>query len=192
MHLKRWISGLVLAPLLILFTLSAPPLLFSLLILALVFIGLREFSALALPDLPSLDRAAGILAGLLAPLACSFPGSGLFSAVLAGLILFLFIRALSSPDPFGARVDRTGRQLLGFLYVPFLLSHFVLLRSLPAGELWVLFVLTAVFSGDTAAFYVGRARGRTKLAPAISPGKTVEGAWGAAAGAAAGALLFKF
>jgi phosphatidate cytidylyltransferase len=65
------------------------------------------------------------------------------------------------------------------------------MRKFPSGQLWILFTLVAVFSGDTTAFYVGRAFGRKKLAPAISPGKTVEGGYGAVAGSAAGALLFK-
>ena len=191
MHLKRWISGLVLAPVLILFTLYAPPWLFALFILALIFIGLGEFHALLLPEIPSRDKIAVLLLSLLPSLAYYSPEPRCFHAALALLLLFLFLRALSSPDPFAARVERAGKQLLGFLYVAIFLAHFILLRKFPSGPLWVLFTLAAVFSGDTAAFYVGRAYGRKKLAPAISPGKTVEGFCGAVAGSAAGALLFK-
>jgi phosphatidate cytidylyltransferase len=191
MHLKRWISGLVMAPILILFTLYAPAWLFTLLILSLVFIGLWEFYALALPEIPPREKTAGILLSLLPPLAYYSPEPRCFHAALALLLLFLFIRALAAPDPFAARVDRTAKQLLGFLYVAVFLAHFILLRKFPSGPLWVLFTLVAVFSGDTTAFYVGRAFGRKKLAPAVSPGKTVEGGFGAVAGSAAGALLFK-
>jgi phosphatidate cytidylyltransferase len=191
MHLKRWISGLVLAPILILFTLFAPPWLFTLLILALIFIGLREFYALALPEIPSRDKTAALLLSLLPPLAYSSPEARCFHAALVLLLLFLFIRTLTSPDLFAARVERVGKQLLGFLYVAVFLAHFILLHKFPSGRLWVLFTLVAVFSGDTTAFYVGRAYGRRKLAPAISPGKTVEGGYGAVAGSAAAALLFK-
>jgi phosphatidate cytidylyltransferase len=51
---------------------------------------------------------------------------------------------------------------------------------------WILLLLCIVFSGDTAALYVGTLIGRHKLAPAISPGKTVEGAVG---GLAVGLLV---
>jgi len=191
MHLKRWISGLVLAPILILFTLYAPPWLFTLFILALIFIGLQEFYALALPEIPFSDKTAGILLSLLPPLALYSPQPRCYHAAVMGLIFFLFIRALGSPDPFPLRIDRAGKQLLGFLYIAVLLAHFILLRQFPSGQLWILFTLVAVFFGDTAAFYIGRAYGRKKLAPAISPGKTVEGGYGAVAGSAVGALLFK-
>ncbi len=191
MHLKRWISGLVMAPILILFTLYAPPWLFTLFILALIFIGLQEFYALALPGIPVRDKTAGILLSLLPPLAVYSPEARCFHAALIVLVFFLFIRALSSPDPFGSRVDRAGKQLLGFLYIALFLAHFILLRKFPSGQLWILFTLVAVFFGDTTAFYIGRACGRKKLAPAISPGKTVEGGYGAVGGSVAGALLFK-
>jgi phosphatidate cytidylyltransferase len=191
MHLKRWISGLVLAPFLILFALYAPPWLFILLLLALIFIGLGEFYALALPEIPAREKIVGILLSLLPALAYASPEPRCFHAALLLLLFFLFIRALTSPDPFAARVERAAKQLLGFLYVAVFLAHFILLREFPSGPLWVLFTLAAVFAGDTTAFYIGRAYGRKKLAPAISPGKTVEGGFGAVAGSAAGALLFK-
>src|SRR4030042_5931028 len=108
MHLKRWISGLVLAPILILFTLYAPPWLFTLLILALIFIGLQEFYALALPEIPFRDKTAGILLSLLPPLAFYSPEARCFHAAVIGLLFFLFIRALRSPDPFDRRVNRAS------------------------------------------------------------------------------------
>ena len=56
----------------------------------------------------------------------------------------------------------------------------------------VLLVLVLVWIADTAAYFVGRARGRRKLAPAISPGKTWEGAAGGLAGAALYAIILAF
>jgi phosphatidate cytidylyltransferase len=191
MHLKRWISGLIMAPILILFTLYAPPWLFSLFILAVIFIGLLEFYSLTLPGIPSREKFSAIFLSLLPALAfyspdprCSYSGAAL-------LVFFLFIRTLWLPDPFATRVERVSKELLGFFYISFFLSHFILLRQLPSGALWILFTLVAVYFGDTTAFYVGRAWGRKKLAPAISPGKTVEGGFGATGGSIGGALLFK-
>jgi phosphatidate cytidylyltransferase len=61
------------------------------------------------------------------------------------------------------------------------------LALLPARE--VLAVLVLVWIADTAAYFVGRAWGRRKLAPAISPGKTWEGAAGGLVGALAYAII---
>jgi len=61
---------------------------------------------------------------------------------------------------------------------------------LPHGEHWVLMGVVAVSIGDTLAYFTGKAVGRTKLAPAISPNKTVEGAVGGLLGSVAGAALY--
>lgn len=53
------------------------------------------------------------------------------------------------------------------------------LRNLPDGALWVLATFMVVWVADSAAYFSGRRFGRHKLAPAISPGKTVEGLAGA-------------
>jgi phosphatidate cytidylyltransferase len=48
-----------------------------------------------------------------------------------------------------------------------------------AGTFYLLFTISSVIGGDVGAYFVGRKYGRRKLAPAVSPGKTVEGAVGA-------------
>ncbi|MCH8192954.1 MAG: phosphatidate cytidylyltransferase, partial [Planctomycetes bacterium] len=63
----------------------------------------------------------------------------------------------------------------GLMYVGFLGSHLILLRDTPNGLDWVLLALFATFATDTSAYFVGRLLGRTKIAPSISPGKTLEG-----------------
>jgi phosphatidate cytidylyltransferase len=65
------------------------------------------------------------------------------------------------------------------LYVGILASHYVLLRDQPNGRDWLFFAVITVWVADTGAYFVGRAIGRHKLAPAISPGKTIEGCIGA-------------
>ena len=65
--------------------------------------------------------------------------------------------------------------LAGLAWVAVCLVHAVLLRDLPHGAGLVVDVLLATFIGDTAAQLVGSAFGRRRLAPAISPNKTVEG-----------------
>jgi phosphatidate cytidylyltransferase len=66
----------------------------------------------------------------------------------------------------------------GALYLGGLAAYFVLLREAGNGRDWVFFTLITVWVTDTGAYFVGRAIGKHKLAPAISPGKTIEGSIG--------------
>ena len=77
----------------------------------------------------------------------------------------------------------------GILYVGWLLGLLVTLR-LGAGRDWVFLALFATFGSDTAAYFTGKAIGRHKLAPQISPGKTWEGAIAGVIGGIVIGLLF--
>ena len=79
--------------------------------------------------------------------------------------------------------------IAGILYIGWLLSYLVALRGLEGGRDWVFLALLATFGSDTAAFFVGRALGRHHLAPAISPGKTWEGAIGGVLGGIIASLI---
>jgi phosphatidate cytidylyltransferase len=78
----------------------------------------------------------------------------------------------------------------GILYVGWLLGYIVALRGIEDGRNWVFYALFCTFGSDTAAFFIGRAIGRHKLAPSISPGKTWEGAIGGLLGAVGVSFLF--
>jgi len=73
--------------------------------------------------------------------------------------------------------------LAGVMYLGWLASRYVALNKLDNGKEWVILALFCTFAFDTSAFFVGRALGRHKMAPGISPGKTWEGAAGGVAGA---------
>lgn len=83
------------------------------------------------------------------------------------------------PEVFSAR--RPGKVFMGVLgqvlVLPTLLSLAVL-HAMPDGGLRVLYALFLVFAADVGAYLAGRNLGRRKLAPSVSPGKTVEGAIG--------------
>ncbi len=100
----------------------------------------------------------------------------------------------------GAARSRYG--LFGLFYIGAGLGAFALLRGTP-GKLavgpfpiadrgaWVmLFVAVCVWATDTFAYLVGRAVGKRKLAPRLSPGKTVEGSLGGLVGAVVAGLVF--
>lgn len=64
----------------------------------------------------------------------------------------------------------------GILYIGWMLSHYVGLRELSYGKEWVSLAVFSTFACDIFAFFAGKAWGKHHLAPAISPGKTWEGA----------------
>ena len=95
---------------------------------------------------------------------------GIFSTVLVAFVVFGFSDARPSAT---AAISLT---LLGVVWVGGGIASLILLRDIPEhGRLVVFTVLIAVFADDTAAFFVGRAIGRHKMAPRISPGKSWEG-----------------
>lgn len=70
---------------------------------------------------------------------------------------------------------RTVAAAAGLIWIGGSLAHAILLRGEPHGAGLVIGVLLATFVGDTAAQLVGTAFGRHRLAPRISPNKSVEG-----------------
>ncbi len=79
-------------------------------------------------------------------------------------------------------IEHAGRALFGslasLLYAPFLLAFVPLIRLERWGLNWIFFIMIVTWAGDTGAYLAGRAFGRHKLYPVISPKKTVEGALG--------------
>jgi phosphatidate cytidylyltransferase len=82
-------------------------------------------------------------------------------------------------------------SIFSLVYAGLTLTAVPALRAESNGPSLLIFLLCVVWAGDTAALYVGRAWGRHKLAPALSPNKTWEGSLGSVAGSVlvAGVLL---
>jgi phosphatidate cytidylyltransferase len=94
--------------------------------------------------------------------------------ILGTLVLLFLVFGLSHERP--SATASFGVTLLGVVWVGAGLGCLLLVRDITEFGFWaVMAVLFTVFAGDTAAFFVGRAVGRHKLAPAISPGKSWEG-----------------
>ena len=86
----------------------------------------------------------------------------------------LFVAIVIRGQESGATISMAG-TLLGVFWIGFAFSHAVLLRQLHHGNGILIDVAVGTFLGDTGAYFGGRLFGRTPLAPAISPKKTVEG-----------------
>jgi len=78
----------------------------------------------------------------------------------------------------GAPVADWALSIAGPLYVGWCGGHVIRLRGLPEGQWWLLTALPAIWLADSGAYLVGKAWGRHKLAPTLSPNKTWEGYFG--------------
>lgn len=191
MTIKRLLTGIILLPLLILLLIKGSPFLFACLILLLCLLGLGEFYRMALPGL----RLEGTLAAIAGTAAVAFFAGGYAIPFLLPITLFFLgfsLIILFRFEDIARAAQQTALILLGFCYVPLLIVHLILLRTLDQGVNWLLLLMLIVMSNDTAAFYVGSALGRRKLYPQVSPNKSVEGAVGGLLGSIAGTLVAKF
>ena len=93
-------------------------------------------------------------------------------------LLVLALALMLRPASRELRWPSVSWWLLAVLYVGVTGGHWLLLRNLDDGELWVAVGLATTFAADTGSYAVGRLIGRHTLAPALSPGKTWEGAGG--------------
>jgi phosphatidate cytidylyltransferase len=124
------------------------------------------------------------------PLAPTASGPDALVLVLLALVVSAGGIALASGPPGPATINRAAVSFMAPLYVGLPLGALAAVRVV-AGPVGVLLLIAIVALSDTTQYYVGRLLGRRKLAAAISPGKTVEGAVGGvvAAAIAGGVLL---
>ncbi|GAB4241365.1 MAG: phosphatidate cytidylyltransferase [Deltaproteobacteria bacterium] len=136
------------------------------------------------------DRAGGVALSLLVFLSgASLPGEFRWPALLACVLLSVF-HALPGPSPPAEKARSAAMLSLAAVYTGGLLATYPRTLLLPRGEHWVFLGIVAVSAGDTLAYFTGRAVGRTRLAPAVSPNKTVEGALGGLLGSVAFSVLY--
>lgn len=182
-HLKRWLTSLAAIPVLAVFLIKAPAGLFAGFIGLLAIIALREYYRIVFDGLKaaagSLFPLWGMVMGVIVIFSVYYDSSWRFVPEII-LVNGLGAALLSIPrfKIHTGVVDVVSRQMQGLIYIPLALSSLILLRMAPDGVRWVFFLLFVVFAGDVGAFYAGRFFGRRKLSPAISPGKTIEGAIG--------------
>lgn len=109
--------------------------------------------------------------------------------LITGAVLIPLIRIIWRYDGQKAFVNWIW-TVAGIFYVGWMMSHILLLRDLEYdGRDWVILAIFATFASDTSAYFTGRSLGKHKMAPAISPGKTWEGAIGGLLGAAIATVL---
>ena len=108
-------------------------------------------------------------------------------AILIALILIMFVYVFSYPK---YNADQVMATFFGVVYVAVMLSFILLTRNLPDGKFIVWLIFLCSWGCDTCAYCVGMLIGKHKMAPVLSPKKSIEGAVGGVVGAALlGALI---
>ncbi|WP_287084768.1 phosphatidate cytidylyltransferase [Blautia sp. LMAG:89] len=183
MFKTRLISGIVLVIIALATIISGSWILFFTL-LAVSLIGMRElYKVMKVSDEHvTVLELVGYLGAVLYYIAmkADFGNYGTM-AIIISMILILFVYVFGYPK---YHAEQVMAAFFGVVYVAVMLSFIYLTRSLPDGKFLVWLIFLCSWGCDTCAYCVGMLIGRHKMAPVLSPKKSIEGAVGGVAGAA--------
>ncbi len=176
--MNRVIPGIALALCWLLLLLKGSVALFVFVLVVGLAIGAYEYGKMALFSESFLQPVSLASLAILPLLAAFFvPGLGVSGGLTIAFLLLSFWTLAVYREGFDSYAFFC-RCSFGLLWVGFLGTHLFLIRELPDGNFWLL-ILTGITAGsDSGAYYAGRAFGRHKLSPLVSPNKTIEGAVG--------------
>ncbi len=180
-------TALAVLPALLLAIVFAPDWLFTALIALLTGLALYEIACMTAAR--GAGRVALLTVAALLPAAAVFLAPGPFIIVpeftFIGTALMMSLMWVHGTQtaPHGAALTAIGAVYVGALF-----PYFALLRNRPGGVALTILMLLLVVATDSAAYFAGRSIGRTRLAPRVSPNKTVEGAIGGLLAALAAGL----
>jgi phosphatidate cytidylyltransferase len=179
--MKRVLTALILIPLVLLAVFRAPLWLFLLITAVVALAAVFEYLGIAASyGVEPFGLLTYLYTAALFVVFYYAQGYG-GGAVLAGILMlflfapFLLMIAATTREELKASLPGAAMSYLALPYIGLPLLLLALMRESVRGWVYVLFTFFAVWVGDTAAMYVGKSMGRHKLAPRISPGKTIEG-----------------
>jgi phosphatidate cytidylyltransferase len=199
--MKRILTAAVGLPILLYTVWSQTPYFFAVLTAIAALLALNEFYGLArkVGASPQVVTGYGAALVVLASFVVSRPSLAI--AAVIGLSLISLTAALATSDELRNAFSSVSTTVFGVVYVALLPGCLIGVRMLPdeagtlaaphlASKLLTMFFAFVMLT-DTGAYCVGRLIGRHKLAPRISPGKTIEGAIGGFVAAVLTGLLCK-
>ena len=184
MFKTRLLSGIVLVAVALLTIISGGYVLFFTL-LGISLIGMQElYKAMKVrTDQFNALEIAGYLGAVIyyVLMAADFEKYGMMGVIIAFMI-FMFVYVFNYPR---FHAEQVMPAFFGVVYVAVMLSFIYLTRNLPDGKFLVWLIFLCSWGCDTCAYCVGMLIGKHKMAPVLSPKKSVEGAVGGVVGAAA-------
>ena len=185
----RILAAAVLVPVLLVLVLFAPKMFSAVVFAILMAIGAYELLYRThLVQRPRLVMYSAAMA--FAVIMWSYAGA-VHAYLLLGLMAFTFLLfAEMMIDHVKVRIEMIGLCYLAGAIVPFLLGSLVRILTMQIGRYVILIPFVVGFLSDAGAYFVGIKFGRHKLAPVVSPNKTIEGALGGLVSAMAGMLIY--
>ncbi len=193
-HLKRWLTAIVLGPLVLWILFKGNLILMASLVSAVAVFSVREYLRIIFGnDEGPISQTIKFISYTISIGLVIGATLGSWQVMFLTLVLDLVLLSIFVLARFSSRdnvFDIIARQVLGMAYIPASLACLIFIREMDQGTLWILWLLIVIFSNDTGAFYGGTFYGKRKLAPNISPNKTIEGSMGGVITAMACGLFF--
>ena len=186
---KRILVAVVCIPLIFVIFFLLPPIFLPIMISVLSMVAVHEvlWSTGFVKDL-RISTLSILLAGVI-PF-WVFIGEGMRSALVGIFLYFLLTFLVAISSHYTVTLEKMGGSFFFSMLIPYFLSSFVRLDDLSLGKYLILIPLVAAFTSDAFALFAGMAFGKHKLAPELSPKKTVEGAVGGFVGAIVCCLIY--
>ncbi len=175
---QRILTAAVLIPIVLSVVFYGSEFLFWLILCIIILLALYEFYGLLEVDGHGSFTWVGLGLGLLLNIACLMDNPKWFMAAGAISIVLCLIYAVGARAKQSLKLPAVIGMPLGLFYIVWLLNYLLYIRRLPQGRGLIVLLLLAIWACDSGAYFVGRRWGKHKLAPGISPGKTIEGAVG--------------
>ncbi len=189
MNMQRIISATLLIPVTILFIYFAPPVLYMALVALLAIAAFREYSGMVhVKKSGGRDTFSYLLCAATVALVYYTENT---SFALFMIFFSLGLKYIIKDKKATELTNNFFKDITGLLYCAVLPSYIVLIRLTSTKE-YIYLLLVAVWSVDTFAYYIGTAYGKRKLAPRISPNKTIEGTAGGFLGAIIVVVVAKY
>jgi phosphatidate cytidylyltransferase len=187
--IKRIATAVVLIPLVLLLVLKAPLYVLALVAGAITLLATAEFLKLAAhygvqPLRPATYAFVALFFVFVIVASSNRTPLVETTALLYGLALaaalapFVFLTAAMTMKraDLASGYPAAAASTVAFAYIAIPMALLVAIRQQPAGAIWTIYTLLAVWAGDIFAYFVGKSLGRHRMSPEISPKKTWEGA----------------
>ena len=185
----RIIAAAVLVPILLILVLIAPKIVAAIIFGLLLAIGAYELLyGTGLVRKPRLVLYAAVMSFAV----CMWSYMEAVQAYLLLMLLFFCVLLFSEMmmDHVKVRFETISMCFVAGFLVPYLLSSLIRILVMNTGRYFILLPFAVAFLSDAGAYFVGLRFGKHKLAPVVSPNKTIEGVFGGIAGAMIGMLIY--
>lgn len=188
---KRIMVAVIFVPLIILMLFFAPSWVLPVVVSGLAMIALHEVLwSTGFVKNPKISGLAIVLAGLI-PF-WVFVGERMLPALVTLFLYVVLLFAVAMKSHYTVTTEKMGGSFFLSIVIPYFLSTFIRIREMPDWRYYILLPFVVAWLSDAFALFAGMAFGKHKLAPELSPKKTVEGAVGGVAGSVAATLIYGF